>query len=160
MNRSRQHARGSATAAFLLALVLTLLVAATVFAFAAHIFPAPAPITVAAVLVDQQYTRTLYVGGAVFVLAQLGLAFAVFRFRDHGPPARFSRGSMPMEILWTSCRDRFRRSCGLGTKGLGGATATRVRSRMRSKSKLRARNSFLRFATRDRTESSANSTRS
>jgi len=69
MNRSRQHARGSATAAFLLALVLTLLVAATVFAFAAHIFPAPAPITVAAVLVDQQYTRTLYVGGAVFVLA-------------------------------------------------------------------------------------------
>ena len=75
MNRSRQNARGSATAAFLLALVLTLLVAATVFAFAAHIFPAPAPITVAAVLVDQQYTRTLYVAGAVFVLAQLGLAF-------------------------------------------------------------------------------------
>ena len=102
MNRSRQHARGSATAAFLLALVLTLLVAATVFAFAAHIFPAPAPITVAAVLVDQQYTRTLYVAGAVFVLAQLGLAFAVFRFRDRGAPARFSRGSVPLELLWTS----------------------------------------------------------
>jgi len=102
MNRSRQNARGSATAAFLLALVLTLLVAATVFAFAAHIFPAPAPITVAAVLVDQQYTRTLYVAGAVFVLAQLGLAFAVFRFRDRGAPARFSRGSVPLELLWTS----------------------------------------------------------
>jgi cytochrome c oxidase subunit 2 len=102
MNRSWQHNRGSATAAFLLALVLTLLVAATVFAFAAHIFPAPAPITVAAVLVDQQYTRTLYVAGAVFVLAQLGLAFAVLRFRDRGAPARFSRGSVPLEILWTS----------------------------------------------------------
>ncbi|HXO88049.1 MAG TPA: hypothetical protein VN885_05310 [Candidatus Acidoferrales bacterium] len=102
MNRSRQHARGSATAAFLLALVLTLLVAATVFAFAAHIFPAPAPITDAAVLVDQQYARTLYVAGAVFVLAQLGLAFAVFRFRDRGAPARFSRGSVPLEIVWTS----------------------------------------------------------
>jgi cytochrome c oxidase subunit II len=102
MNRSRQHVRGSATAAFLLALVLTLLVAATVFAFATHIFSAPAPITVAAVLVDQQYTRTLYVAGAVFVLAQLGLAFAVFRFRDRGKPARFSRGSVPLEILWTS----------------------------------------------------------
>ena len=102
MNRSRQHVRGSATAAFLLALVLTLLVAATVFAFAADIFPAPAPITVAAVLVDQQYTRTLYVAGAVFVLAQLGLAFAVFRFRDRGAPARFSRGSVPLELLWTS----------------------------------------------------------
>jgi cytochrome c oxidase subunit 2 len=102
MNRSRQQTQGSATAAFLLALVLTLLVAATVFAFAAHIFPAPAPITAAAVLVDQQYARTLYVAGAVFVLAQLGLAFAVFRFRDRGAPARFSRGSVGLEILWTS----------------------------------------------------------
>jgi cytochrome c oxidase subunit II len=102
MNRSRQHARGSASAALLLALVLTLLVAATVLAFAAHIFPAPAPITPAAVLVDQQYARTLYAAGTVFVLAQLGLAFAVFRFRDRGRPARFSRGSVPLEILWTS----------------------------------------------------------
>jgi cytochrome c oxidase subunit II len=102
MNRSRQHVGGSVTAAVLLALVLTLLVAATIFAFAAHMFPAPAPITVAAVLVDQQYARTLYVAGAVFVLAQLGLAFAVVRFRDRGAPARFSRGSVPLEILWTS----------------------------------------------------------
>jgi cytochrome c oxidase subunit II len=102
MIRSRQHARGTATAAFLLALVLTLLVAATVFAFAAHIFPAPAPITAAAVLVDQQYSRTLYVAGAVFVVAQLGLALAVFRFRDRGAPARFSRGNVGLEILWIS----------------------------------------------------------
>jgi cytochrome c oxidase subunit 2 len=102
MIRSRQHARGTATAAFLLALVLVMLVGATVFAFAAHIFPAPAPITAAAILVDQQYSRTLYVAGAVFVLAQLGLAFAVFRFRDRGAPARFSRGNVALEILWTS----------------------------------------------------------
>ena len=94
MIRNRQHARGTANAAFLLALVLVLLVVATVFAFAAHIFPAPAPITAAAVLVDQQYSRTLYVAGVVFVLAQLGLAFAVFRFRDRGVPARFSRGNV------------------------------------------------------------------
>jgi cytochrome c oxidase subunit II len=99
---SRQDARGSATAAFLLALLLTLLVTATVYAFAAHIFPAPRPITATAVLVDQQYARTLYVAGAVFVLAQLGLAFAVFRFRDRGTPARYSRGNVGLEILWTS----------------------------------------------------------
>jgi cytochrome c oxidase subunit II len=102
MIRIRQHARGSATAALLLALVLTLLVVATVYAFAAHIFPAPAPITSTAVLVNQQYARTLYVAGVVFVLAQLGLAFAVFRFRDRGAPARFSRGHVALEILWTS----------------------------------------------------------
>jgi cytochrome c oxidase subunit II len=102
MIRSRQHVRGSATAAFLLALVLSLLVVATVWAFAAHIFPAPPPITATGVLVDQQYARTLYVAGVVFVLSQMGLAFAVFRFRDRGAPARFSRGNVALEILWTS----------------------------------------------------------
>jgi cytochrome c oxidase subunit 2 len=102
MNRSRQHARGSVSAAFLLALLLTLLVALTVAAFAAHLFPAPTPITQAAALVDRQYARTLYVAGAVFVLAQLGLAFAVLQFRDRGRPARFRRGSVPLEILWTA----------------------------------------------------------
>ena len=102
MIRSRQDARGSATAAFLLALLLALLVVATVWAFAAHVFPAPRPITVTAVLVDQQYSLTLYVAGIVFVLAQLGLALAVFRFRDRGMPARFSRGNVALEILWTS----------------------------------------------------------
>jgi len=102
MSRSCQHARGTATAAFLLALVLVLLVVATVVAFALRIFPAPAPITAAAVLVDHQYARTLYVAGTVFVLAQLGLALAVFRFRDRGAPARFSRGNVTLEILWTS----------------------------------------------------------
>ena len=102
MRRTGPHARGSATAAFLLALVLTLLVIATVYAFAAHIFPAPAPITAIGILVDQQYARTLYAAGVAFVLAQVGLAFAVFRFRDRGVPARFSRGNVALEILWTA----------------------------------------------------------
>ncbi len=99
---TRQHDRGSAATAVLLALVLMLLVVATVWAFAARIFPAPPPITSTAVLVDQQYSRTLYVAGVVFVLAQLGLALAVFRFRDRGVAARFSRGNIGLEILWTS----------------------------------------------------------
>ncbi len=101
MIRSGQDARGSATAALLLALVLTLLVILTVWSFAAHIFPAPPPITSTAVLVDEQYARTLYVAGIVFVLAQLGIALTVFRFRDRGRPARFFRGNVALEILWT-----------------------------------------------------------
>jgi len=102
MIRSRQHARGSASAAVLLALALTLLVVATVYAFAAHIFPAPQPITAIGVLVDRQYARTLYAAGAAFLLAQLGLAYAVLRFRDSGAPARFSRGNVALEIAWTA----------------------------------------------------------
>jgi len=102
MFRSGPHVRGSAAPAFLLALALTVFVAATVYAFAAQIFPAPAPITAIGKLVDLQYARTLYAAGAAFVVAQLGLALAVFRFRDRGAPARFSRGNVASEILWTS----------------------------------------------------------
>jgi cytochrome c oxidase subunit 2 len=102
MIRSRKPARGSAVPAFLLALLLTLLVLTTVYAFAAHLFPPPPPITSDAVLVDRQYNLTLYVAGVVFVLAQLGLAYAVFRFRDRGQRASFTRGNVAMEIAWTS----------------------------------------------------------
>ena len=102
MIRSRKQARGSAAPAFLLALLLTLLVLATVYAFAAHLFPPPPPITSIAVLVDRQYYLTLYVAGVVFVLSQLGLAYAVFRFRDRGQRAHFTRGNVAMEVVWTS----------------------------------------------------------
>jgi cytochrome c oxidase subunit II len=102
MIRSRKQARGSAAPAFLLALLLTLLVLATVYVFAARVFPPPPPITSTAILVDRQYDLTLWVAGVVFVLAQLGLAYAVFRYRDRGQRARFIRGNVTMEILWTS----------------------------------------------------------
>jgi cytochrome c oxidase subunit II len=101
MIQSRKQVRGSAAPAFLLALFLTLLVLATVYAFVAHLFPPPPPITSIAVLVDRQYDLTLYVAGVVFVLAQLGLAYAVFRFRDRGQRARFTRGNVAMEVVWT-----------------------------------------------------------
>ncbi len=102
MIRSRKQARGSAAPAFLLALLLTVLVLATVYAFAAHLYPPPPPITSTAVLVDRQYALTLWVAGIVFVLAQLGLAYAVFRFRDRGQRARFTHGNVTMEVVWTS----------------------------------------------------------
>ena len=100
--RFRSPLRGSAAPAVLLALLLILLVAATVYVFAAHLFPPPPPITSAALLVDHQYNLTLCAAGAAFVLAQLGLACAVFLFRDRGQRARFTRGSTWMEIAWTS----------------------------------------------------------
>ena len=38
----------------------------------------------------------------VFILSQLGLAYAVLRFRDHGQRAHFSRGNNTMEFVWTT----------------------------------------------------------
>ena len=99
---ARVHLRGYASVALLLALLLTILVAATVYVFGAHLYPAPPPISQDAVQVDHQYNLTLYVTGAAFVLAQLGLAWAVFRFRDRGQKASHIRGNVALEILWTS----------------------------------------------------------
>jgi len=97
--RERQPNPGSA-APILLSLLLVILVAATVFIFAARLYPAPPPITSDGVQVDRQFDLTLYVTGVVFVLAQLGLAYAVFRFRDRGQTARFTHGSVKLETLW------------------------------------------------------------
>jgi cytochrome c oxidase subunit II len=100
--RSGSPDRGSAGPAVSLALFLIVLVAATVYVFAAHLFPAPPPITSVALLVDHQYNLTLYAAGAAFVAAQLGLGYMVFRYRDRGQRAHFTRGSTWMEIAWTS----------------------------------------------------------
>jgi cytochrome c oxidase subunit II len=86
----------------LLVIFLVLFVGATVYVFVARLYAAPPPISHDAVLVDRQYDLTLYTAGASFVLAQLGLAFAAFRFRDRGQPARFILGSVALEILWTA----------------------------------------------------------
>jgi cytochrome c oxidase subunit II len=100
--RIRHRGRGSAQPALVLASLLILVVVATVFTFAAHLYTAPAPISHDAVLVDRQYNLTLCATGVAFLLAQLGLAYAALRFRDRGQNARFVRGNVALEILWTS----------------------------------------------------------
>ena len=85
-----------------MAALLGLLVGATVLLFASHRYAAPQAITALGLLVDKQYDRTLYVAGVVFVLSQMGLAFAVLRFRDRGQKARFITGNNFLEIAWTS----------------------------------------------------------
>lgn len=100
--RPRLSSRGSAPTSIFLAVLLALLVAATLYVFLARLYPAPAPISHDAVLVDHQYDLTLYATGAAFLLAQLGLAYAIVRFRDRGQKARFTRGNVTLEILWTS----------------------------------------------------------
>jgi len=93
--------RGSAGPACLFA-SLPLLVLATVFLFSLHSFQPPPAITSAGEQVDGQHKLTLYVTGAAFILAQLGLGFASFRYRDRGQRARFTHGSRAIEIAVTA----------------------------------------------------------
>jgi cytochrome c oxidase subunit 2 len=100
--RIRKHNSGSAVTPALLSLVLVLLVVITVYVFAAGLYPAPAPITTVGVAIDHQYDLTMAVAGTVFILSQLGLAFAIFRFRDRGQKAHFTRGNNTLEAIWTT----------------------------------------------------------
>jgi len=75
----------------------------TVYLFAVHQVWRwfPPTITDFGLQIDEQFHRTLWITGVVFVLAQLGLAVAVFRFRDQGQKATFFEGNTTMEFVWT-----------------------------------------------------------
>jgi cytochrome c oxidase subunit II len=98
------RSKGSAVAPAILALLIAIMVCVTVYVFVtSHVWSEPpAAITAIGQQIDHQYDYTLYVTGAVFILSQLGLAFAIFRFRDHGQKATFTRGNNTLEVLWTS----------------------------------------------------------
>ena len=98
----RNHSqRGSTSAALAMAVFLVAMTAITVYIFAAKIWWFPPAITAFGHEIDDQFMRTLIITGIVFVLAQLGLAYAVFRFRDQGQKATYFEGNNTMEIVWT-----------------------------------------------------------
>jgi cytochrome c oxidase subunit II len=92
--------RGSAAPAIMLCLLLFVLVVATVWIFIARLYPAPPAITTNGAQVDRQFNLTLYLTGAIFILAQLGLGYAVLRFRDRGQIAHFTHGNIKAEAVW------------------------------------------------------------
>ncbi len=97
--KSPEH--GSTVVALALAVFLLLFTAITVYIFVAKWWWFPPAITVEGHEFDAQFFRTLIITGVVFVAAQLGLALAIYRFREQGKPARYFEGHTGMEILWT-----------------------------------------------------------
>jgi len=86
----------------LLAPVIWLVAAATAILVAGKFWWFPAPISALAVEYDRQFSLTLIVIGGIFLVAQAGLGYVIFRFRDSGRPARFSRGDNRLEVIWTA----------------------------------------------------------
>lgn len=100
---SRKSSAGSAAPAVLFAIVLLLLVGSTLFLHIDHIWWFPPPITPVGQEIDQQMFLTFILTGIVFVLAQVALAWVVFRYRDRkGHKAQFIRGSHALEVIWTT----------------------------------------------------------
>jgi cytochrome c oxidase subunit 2 len=98
--KSNQHR--SSWAAFLFPSLQFVLVATTVYVFLSNKYAPPAAITAAGAAIDHQYEMTLAVTAVAFILSQLGLAFVVLKYRDHGQSVQFSRGNNTFELLWTS----------------------------------------------------------
>jgi cytochrome c oxidase subunit 2 len=93
--------RGSSAPAAALALLIAAITVITVYIFAKKIWWFPPSITDEGAQFDSQFLRTLWITGVVFVAAQLGLALAIYRFRDRGQRAHHSEGNNVMEVLWT-----------------------------------------------------------
>ena len=99
---SRESSTGSSVPAVLLAIVLLILVGSTLYLHIAKTWWFPASITPVGDQIDQQFFLTFIITGIVFVLAQLALAWLVFRYRDQGREARFVRGNHTLEVTWTT----------------------------------------------------------
>jgi cytochrome c oxidase subunit 2 len=97
----RKESSGSTAVAAILALLLVLLVAITVYLFVAKTWWFPISITSFGNQLDIQFHRTLVIAGITFVLSQLGLAYAIFKFRDRGQKAKYVEGNNTMEAIWT-----------------------------------------------------------
>src|SRR5258707_1982181 len=102
MDKRKSSFAGSTTVAATLAVFLLAFTGITVYLFIAKPWWFPKPITDVGVLIDSQFHRTLLITGIVFVMAQLGLAWVVFRYRDNGQQASYFEGNNAFEVAWTS----------------------------------------------------------
>jgi cytochrome c oxidase subunit II len=101
MGKRKPGCAGSTTVASALAVFLLVFTGITVYLFIAKPWWFPPAITDVGKLIDSQFHRTLVITGVVFVLAQLGLAWAVFRYRDQGQAATHFEGNNAFEVGWT-----------------------------------------------------------
>ena len=86
-----------------IALVLSLITAASVAIIYAHVWWFPVDVAAHGPAIDHQFAVNFIITGAIFVLAQLGLAYLAWRYRDRGDARKavYSRGPMKLEVFWT-----------------------------------------------------------
>ncbi len=88
--------------ALALAVVLAAITSVTVTLVLTHVWWFPIDITVHGIQIDRQFSITFIVMGIIFVAAQLGLAYLVWRYRsrEDGRRAQYLRGHTKLELLW------------------------------------------------------------
>ena len=87
----------------LLAILIWLFTIVTTIAFASRHWWFPPSVSSHGTFLDGQFVVTLVVTGIVFILAQAGLGWVVFRYRGASRTrAVYSHGNNKLEVLWTS----------------------------------------------------------
>jgi cytochrome c oxidase subunit 2 len=87
-----------------LAVIIWVLTFLSVLLFVSKKWWFPAAISEHAPALDRQFTITILVVGISFTAAQIGLGWAIWKFRDTGNPsdrAVYSHGSNRLEMIWT-----------------------------------------------------------
>ena len=88
--------------ALFLAAAITVITLVSMYFFAAKTWWLPPYISEYGQAYDRQFMLTMAICGVIFFLAQLGLAYAIFRYRDRGQKVHYSHGNNTLEAIWTS----------------------------------------------------------
>lgn len=90
--------------ALAIAAVITLITLISVGIFLGHVWWMPVDISTHGYAIDHQMVLTLIITGIIFVLAQLGLAYFVWKYRDRGDGRKviYSHGNPKLEATWTT----------------------------------------------------------
>jgi cytochrome c oxidase subunit 2 len=84
--------------------VIWLITLASTYFFVAKTWWFPAGASAATAALDHQFAVTFVLMGIIFVAAQLGLGFFVWKYRGEasGSRADYSHGNLKLEIIWTA----------------------------------------------------------
>ena len=85
-----------------LAILIAALTGATLLFFYQPRWWFPDAISTHALAYDEQFIRTMWVIGTIFIGAQLLLAWTIFRYRDRGRPAQEDAAGTKLELAWTA----------------------------------------------------------
>ncbi len=87
--------------ALLLALVVAVITLVSIYGFFVPGWHMPPYISEYGEAYDSHFMLTMVSMGIIFFLAQIGLAYVVFRYRDQGGKGTYSHGNAKLEITWT-----------------------------------------------------------
>jgi len=86
-----------------LLLLIWLITLTSTYFFAAKTWYLPAGASAATGWIDHQFAITFVLMGIIFLAAQLGLGYIVWRYSEkpNSPPVPYTHGNTKLEILWT-----------------------------------------------------------